>query len=167
MKNIAYTLLTFIPCIFSIAANAQKGAIEAGLEIGYGFPSGTGTLQTSSSTLSVLNESVFSYSLGAGINIGANGAYFFSDHIGAGLNIHYLMGTPEDFEYQSPGPVGGPITLHNNYCSYTGSLIAAMPYLIFKMKLGKISPYGKFGIDIGNATVVGKTTQEGVDVNSG
>src|ERR1039458_4852374 len=94
-------LLVLFTFLLLQPASAQKGRVEAGIDIGYGFSAGQGSIQSSTSTLTNLNETVVPYSLGAGLQIGANGTYFFSDNIGAGLTIHYISGNPASYEYQS------------------------------------------------------------------
>jgi|SRR5665213_2202439 len=167
MKNIKYIWLFLFIGIASFKMSAQKRMIEAGITVGYGFPAGTATYTSSSISGNFFNQSVASYSLGSGINIGLNGTYFFNDHIGAGLNIHYLAGAPSGYTYQSPGPVGGPPSIINNHVTNSAVLMAAVPYMMFIIPIGKISPYGKFGIDVYSATITSKLTQDGNDAAGG
>src|SRR6185369_8460910 len=72
--------------------SAQKGSIECRFNLGYGFPTG---LQTSSNfNITTTTISVIDYSLGAGFNVAANGTYWLTKNIGAGLDLNYLFGTP-------------------------------------------------------------------------
>ena len=147
-------LAATISILFIQQADAQKGRIYASIDLGYGFPSGEGTWLSGTES----SRSASFYSFGAGLNIAASGSYFFSDHIGAGLDIGYLFGSPLNSTNQINNNNGNAVI--GNFVN-TGSLFAITPNLVLSLNHEKINPYARFGIVLGAASVVEKATEEG------
>jgi len=158
-RRITWIFIGFISLI-TLNASAQKGVFEAGLSIGYGFPTAEGTLITISGT----TEEALFYSYGAGINAAATGTYFFSDNIGAGLDFNYLFGSPINSSQANANGNNGPVI--DNFVN-TGSLFSITPCLVLSLNHEKINPYGRFGIVLGSASIVQTTTQEGSNAFTG
>jgi len=137
--------------IIASAATFQtaKAQFSARLDLGYGFPSGTQTQYDDPSH----PTKVTPYSYGGGFNIAIAGNYMFSDHIGAGLDLNMLLGTPVT-QTQAVQDV--------TYTTNTaGSLFAITPNLILSAHKEGINPYGRFGIVLGVASITSTTTASG------
>jgi len=135
---------------------AQKDGLSVRADIGVGLPSGVGTSTSYNNTVTTVSP----YSLGSGFNIAVAGNYMFSDHMGAGLDLNYMIGYNTTSTYKMSNPVT------ETYVS-TGSLFAITPNVILSANSGKINPYARFGIVIGSASYQVKSTQSSVGAESG
>ena len=84
----------------------------------------------------------------------------FSDHMGAGLDLNYMIGYNTTSTYKMANPVT------TTYVS-TGSLFAITPNVILSANNAKINPYARFGIVIGSASYQVKTTESSLGAESG
>ncbi len=137
-------------------AIAQNDGLSVRADIGVGLPSGVGTATSYNSTVTT----VAPYSLGSGFNIAVGGNYMFSEHIGAGLDLNYMIGYTTTTTYKS----GNPITVTN---VSTGSLFAITPNVIISANSGKINPYARFGIVIGLPSYQVKSTESSTGAATG
>jgi len=150
-------LIALFASIFSCAtSNAQNDGLSLRADIGVGLPSGVGTAYSYNNTVTT----VAPYSLGSGFNIAVAGNYMFSEHMGAGLDLNYMVGYTSTTTYKE----SNPITTTN---VSTGSLFAITPNVILSANSGKINPYARFGIVIGVPSFEVKSTQSSTGAASG
>ena len=138
-------------------AIAQSGAIAVRLDIGAGLPSGVSTIQNTSNG----NTTIAPLSYGTGFNIALAGNYMFSDHIGAGLDLNYMIG------YNTTSTDDGSSGGSSNTIVYKGTLFAITPNIILSANADKINPYARFGIVIGLPSYSITTTETGPSFLSG
>lgn len=130
-------------------AQAQSGLVEARLDLGYGFTSGPASVTDFDGS----TETDVPYSMGMGFNVALSGSYFFSDHIGAGLDLNAVIGTKTTF------------TENNDPVQYTtdlsGNLFSITPFLVLSANNTGVNPYGRFGIVFGAPSATISTTAAG------
>jgi len=154
------TLLIFLcACMFAQAASAQKG-FQATFDVGYGFPAGLQTVVDDNGN----TRTVIPYSSGAGINADLSGTYFFTDHIGIGLDLNYLLGTPVVYHDFIDNGIRGTIIVNN---TLTSNMFAVTPDLVVSMNNPGINPYARIGVVLGTASVVQTSTEDGTDAHTG
>ncbi len=139
---------------FATSGIAQNGLFEARVDIGYGTTSGPQSVTNVSGSTST----DVPYSMGMGFNAALSASYFFGDHIGAGLDINYVVGTPTTVT--SGGTIQYTSTLQ-------GSLATVTPFLVLSAHPGGINPYGRFGIVLGVPQATISTTAAGPLAPSG
>ena len=150
-------LISLLASILSCGtAMAQNDGLSLRADIGVGFPSGVGTATSQNNTVTT----VAPYSLGSGFNIAVAGNYMFSEHIGAGLDLNYMIG----YASTTTVKIDNPITTTN---VSTGSLFAITPNVIISANSGKINPYARFGIVIGMPSYQVKSTESSVGAYTG
>ncbi len=149
MKIKLFFAITASALLSTQLSYAQSGLFEARFDLGYGFTSGPGSVTN-------VNGSTYTdvpYSMGMGLNVALSGSYFFSDHIGAGLDFNAVIGTKTTY------------TENNDPVQYTsdlsGNLFSITPFLVLSANNTGINPYGRFGIVIGAPTATIATTAAG------
>ena len=156
MKQII-VLICLTASIFTCQTSmAQSDGLSLRADIGVGLPSGVGTVTSVNNTITTVSP----YSLGSGFNIAVGGYYMFSDHMGAGLDLNYMIGYNTTSTYK----MGTPVT--ETYVS-TGSLFAITPNVILSTNSGKINPYARFGIVIASASYQVKSTESSTGSSTG
>jgi hypothetical protein len=151
------SLIIIAICCFTFTqkSNAQSGQFDLHLNLGYGFPIASQYFYNNTGA----EVTLVPYSLGSGGNIDLGAGYMFGDHIGAGLDITDMMGTP--FKYTE---IAGNLTIDH---SYSGMLLAVTPMLILSANTGQINPYGHFGIVLGAASYTHSMTETGKNASEG
>ncbi len=138
---------------FIISASCLGQGIYAGINGGYGFPSGRMILPSdqkttysgsSSSTLYTSNK----YSLGKGIDFGAYGGYMFNKHWGAELEIGYLIGGTSTSTNEDDSPTIPSTTTETR----KGNILRFTPALRYQIGENKLKTYITAGIIIGMAS---------------
>jgi|GEM_PF-2984033 len=166
-KNI---ILSIVCVLLSLPfCSAQKGVFEGTFDLGYGFmasPQSGLAVPTSGSTYVYANNITTTsatdvpYSFGTGLNIGLSGTYFLGNHIGAGLDLSYLAGSPTTFMLDEGSGIQATILA-------TGNLFAITPMLTLSANTENINPYGKFGIILGIPSATLSMTEAGTGSLSG
>ncbi|HLG35354.1 MAG TPA: outer membrane beta-barrel protein [Bacteroidia bacterium] len=127
-------IAVMLSCAFN-NASAQGAYVTAGL--GYGLPSPTTVIGTTTSTTSA--ENILG-SYGKGINFGVGVGYMFTENIGAEIGFSYLSGA--EYEYT----ILDSAFLQTGHTS--GKIMRLMPAL--KVTAGKDNfLYAKFGLVLG------------------
>jgi hypothetical protein len=155
MKIRTLILLALISFSFSKSVNAQLGAFSLRLNIGYGLPAAPEYYWTESGT----EQKVITSSMGSGGNLDIGGTYMIGDHLGAGLDLNYMMGTPVNYSHIYNG-----ITRN---VTRTGTFGGVTPMLIITANTPVINPYGRFGLVVATASFTEKSTESGTNAYSG
>jgi opacity protein-like surface antigen len=155
MKLKALILAILLTLPFAQKLSAQSGEFEMRFNLGYGFHTGSQFIQSYEGS-TVKN---IPYSLGAGLNVDLGGTYMFGDHLGAGLDLSYLMGGPVKFTENANSVVINHTLM--------GNLFALTPMLVLSAHHEEINPYGRFGIVLGTASFTNTITETGSKAQSG
>ena len=137
------------------AAFAQKGIFIGGLNVGYGFRAAPNAEQSYSSNTTTSVK----YNLGNGFNGALTGAYMFGEHIGAGLDIGYLLSAKTHLEDNGSNS-GSSLDM-------TAKMLSFTPNIRLSANSGKINPYCKFGLVIGSPTITWKESESGSGARAG
>ena len=143
----------------AMATTSSAQVFDLRLDLGYGFPSGTSYMQVNDG--STTKDVPFSF--GSGFNMGISGSAWFGDHIGAGLDLNYLIGSVYTFTNSAPQAFGSVQTTDN----WSGSMFAITPMLLLSAHSDGINPYGRLGLVIGVPTITDNQTQAGNSAAAG
>jgi opacity protein-like surface antigen len=153
MKNVFSSVFIAACVLFSSTSFAQK--FYLGVNGGYGFKFGSQTTYVGSSTYDNINyessekTEAVNYSLGSGINFGANLGYMFNKNIGVDLGINYLVGTNTSLEYTSTY-IGNLYTdVRTANLSISANMLRLIPTMVISASLEGLNPYAKFGAVVG------------------
>jgi len=144
-----------ISSLFCQKIGAQAGKLDIHIDLGYGFGVATREFQSDDGT----SITAVPYSLGAGFDADLGATYMIGDHLGAALDLNYVMGMP--VSYTTVGP--NVVITH----TYQGMLFGITPMLVLSANTESVNPYGKFGIVLGSASFTHKETESGERALSG
>jgi hypothetical protein len=156
-----------IALLTSAVATTASAQLYAGVHAGYAMstaPSVIGTTSTRTTTLGTTGASTVQTSAntygtsGAGIPVGVNVGYMFSEHFGLDLGLDYFMGselTTNDVKYTVPynfGTTAVPVYLPG--ATQTTAIkavnkstqIRVTPSLVVSAGNSGIAPYARFGV---------------------
>ncbi len=154
MKKII--LITLIGVILITNISFSQGLFVKG-NLGYGLAAGKEYInqnRTSGGGITTYEGVYTTY--GKGLNFGGALGYMFSDHIGAELDVNYLLGsTITATEINGGG---------TEEWKYSASMLKLMPTVIFAVGGNGIDPYTRFGIVIG---MLGNVKSEFTDIGGG
>lgn len=154
-KTVTKTIIACIMVIFTFNSFAQKnlyvklnGAYNIGTTAslyGLGNVIQNGTVLT--------NEKV-ELAFGKGINFGGAVGYMFNKHIGAEMNISYLIGGTTTAKTS----INSSTSSYTNIFDYAASMLSFIPSIVITPGFEKINPYARFGLIIGMPTVTGNSS---------
>lgn len=111
-------------------------------------------VDTSGQTSSLNTYEQVNVSLGKGFTIAGAFGYMFSKHIGAELNLSYLIGGKNKAESSSTYYTPTNVLSNTGKTSLSGSMFRINPTLVLEGGCENFNPYAKFGLLIGIGSIL-------------